>query len=177
MRKIVIDTETTGLNPDQGHRIIELAAIEINGWDITQNRIHRYFNPECEIDAGATAVHGLTLVRLKDEPAFDGFAHELAEFIRDAELIIHNAPFDLGFLNAEFKQAGLSPVESICKKVTDTLLIAREQYPKKKNSLNALCERYEIDNSQRTLHGAMLDAELLAEVYLKMVKRGYCTDE
>lgn len=171
MRKIVIDTETTGLSPDEGHRIVELAAIEINGWEITQNRIHRYFNPEREIDAGAAAVHGLTLERLKDEPTFDDFAYEFAEFIRDAELIIHNAPFDLGFLNAELEQTGLPLVESICKKVTDTLLIAREQNPGRKNTLNDLCERYEIDYSQRTLHGAMLDAELLAEAYLKMVKR------
>lgn len=171
MRKIVIDTETTGLSPGQGHRIVELAAIEIKGWEITQNRIHRYFNPEREIDPRAAAVHGLTLARLIDEPTFDDFAHEFAEFIRDAELIIHNAPFDLGFLNSEFEKAGLPPVESICKKVTDTLLVAREQNPRKKNSLNDLCERYEIDYSQRTLHGAMLDAELLAEVYLKMAMR------
>ncbi len=171
MRKIVIDTETTGLSPNQGHRIVELAAIEINGWEVTQNRIHRYFNPGREIDAGAAAVHGLTVERLKDEPTFDDFAHEFAEFIRDAELIIHNAPFDLGFLNSEFEQVGLPPVESICKKVTDTLRSAKELFPGEKNNLNALCERYEIDYSQRTLHGAMLDAELLAEVYLKMFQR------
>jgi len=171
MRKIVIDTETTGLSPDQGHRIVELAAIEINGCEITQNRIHRFFNPEREVDAGAEAVHGLTLERLKDEPTFDDFAHEFSEYIRDAELIIHNAPFDLGFLNSEFDQVGLPPIESICKKVTDTLLSAKELFPGKKNNLNALCERYEIDYSHRTLHGAMLDAELLAEVYLKMFHR------
>lgn len=171
MRKIVIDTETTGLSPDQGHRIVELAAIEIIGCMTTHIRIHRYFNPEREIDARASEVHGLTLARLKDESTFDDFAYEFAEFIRDAELIIHNAPFDLGFLNSEFAQVGLPPVESICKKVTDTLLMAREQNPGKKNNLNALCERYGIDYSQRTLHGAMLDTELLAEVYLKMVKR------
>jgi DNA polymerase-3 subunit epsilon len=171
MRKIVLNTETTGISADGGHRIVELAAIEIDGREITQNRIHKYFNPEREIDAGASAVHGLTLVRLEDEPTFDDFAHEFAEFIRDAEIIIHNAPFDLGFLNSEFEQAGIPPVENICQKVTDILLMARIQNPGKKNSLKALCERHGVDYSHRTLHGAMLDAELLAEVYLQMVKR------
>lgn len=171
MRKIVLNTETTGINPDEGHRIVELAAIEINGWEISQRRIHRYFNPEREIDAGASEVHGLTLARLKDEPTFDDFAREFAEFIRDAELIIHNAPFDLGFLNSEFAREGLPPVESICMEVTDTLLLARTQSPGEKSNLDALCERYGVDYSQRTSHGALLDAELLAEVYLKMVKR------
>lgn len=171
MRKIVLNTETTGLSPDEGHRIVELAAIEINGWEITQKRIHRYFNPEREIDTGASEVHGLTLARLKDEPTFDEFAHEISEFIRDAELIIHNAPFDLGFLNSEFERAGLPPVKSICAKVTDTLQLARTQNPDEKNDLDALCERYEIACLQRTSHGALLDAELLAELYLKMTKR------
>lgn len=171
MRKIVLNTETTGINPDEGHRIVELAAIEINGWEITQNRIHRYFNPEREIDTGASEVHGLTLARLKDEPTFDDFAQEFAEFIRDAELIIHNASFDLCFLNSEFAREGLPPVESICTKITDTLLLARTQNPGEKSNLDALCERYGVDYSQRTSHGALLDAELLAEVYLRMVKR------
>ena len=171
MRKIVLDTETTGLSPEHGHRIVELAAIEIDGWEITRNRLHRYFNPEREVDAGAAEVHGLTLERLKNEPTFDFFALEFAEFIRDAELIIHNAPFDIAFLNAEFKKAGLPPVESYCSCVTDTLVMARKQTPGKKNNLNALCERYGVDYSQRTLHGAMLDTELLAEVYMKLYKR------
>ena len=116
-------------------------------------------------------MHGLTLERLKNEPTFDFFALEFAEFIRDAELIIHNAPFDIAFLNAEFKKAGLPPVESYCSCVTDTLVMARKQNPGKKNNLNALCERYGVDYSQRTLHGAMLDTELLAEVYMKLYKR------
>ncbi len=171
MRKIVLDTETTGLSPYEGHRIIELAAIEIFGREITENRFHRYFNPEREVDEGATEVHGLTLERLHNEPTFDFFAHEIANFIRDAELIIHNAPFDLCFLDAEFKKVGLPPVESICKIVTDTMVIARKQNPGKKNGLNALCERYGITYSQRTQHNAMLDAELLAEVYFVLHKR------
>lgn len=171
MRKIVLDTETTGLSPEQGHRVIELAAIEINGWAITENRIHKFFNPEREVDPGAEAVHGLTLARLKDEPTFDDFAHNFAEFIRDTELIIHNAPFELGFLNSEFEQAGLPPVERLCKKVTDTLRLARDRHPEGKNTLDDLCERYGIDYSKRTTHGALLDAELLAEVYLKMSLR------
>lgn len=171
MRKIVLDTETTGLDPYEGHRIIELAAIEISGNVITDNRIHQYFNPEREVDKGATEVHGLTRARLINEPTFDFFAHKIADFIRDAELIIHNAPFDLCFLDAEFKKVGLPPVESVCCIVTDTLAIARKQNPGKKNNLNALCERYGIDCSQRTLHGAMLDAEVLAEVYFELHKR------
>lgn len=171
MRKIVLDTETTGINPKDGHRIVEIAAIEINGLEISQNRIHRFFNPAREVDKGASAVHGLTLDRLKDEPAFEDFAHEILEFIRGAELIIHNAPFDLGFLNSEFKRAGLDPAESYCMEVTDTLLMARKMHPNEKNSLDALCERYEVDHSRRTSHGALLDAELLAELYLKMFRR------
>ena len=171
MRKIVLDTETTGLSPDEGHRIVEFAAIEMNGLEISPNRIHRFFNPAREIDEGAYAVHGLTLDRLKDEPAFEDFAHEFAEFIRGAELIIHNAPFDLEFLNSEFMRAGLAPVENYCVKVTDTLQMARKLHPCEKNSLKALCERYEVDCSQRIPHGALLDAELLAEIYLKMLKR------
>jgi DNA polymerase-3 subunit epsilon len=168
MRKIVLDTEVTGLRPDEGHRIIELAAIEIDGGGITENRFHQYFNPERDVDEDASEVHGLTLDRLITEPLFSSFAHEIADFIHDAELIIHNAPFDISFMNAEFMKVGLPPVESICKIVTDTLVIARNQYPGKKNSLNALCERFGIDYSHRTQHGAMLDAELLAAVYFEL---------
>ena len=170
MRKIVLDTETTGLSPDDGHRIVELAAIEIIDSKITFRRYHRYINPEREIDAGAEAVHGLSLERLQNESKFAEVAPDLIEFISGAELIIHNAPFDVGFLNSEFEKEGLPPVESICKKVTDTLLMARKQNPGKKNSLDALCKRYGIDYSNRTSHGALLDAELLAEVYLEMTK-------
>jgi DNA polymerase-3 subunit epsilon len=167
MRQIVLDTETTGLDPKQGHRIIEVAAIELNGRKVSERRFHRYLNPEREIDEGAAAVHGLTLDRLQDEPKFAEVAPALLEFIDGAELIIHNAPFDLGFLNAELARAGLSLLEN---RVVDTLKVAKELHPGKKNNLNALCDRYQIDNSHRTLHGALLDTELLAEVYLAMTR-------
>lgn len=171
LRKVVLDTETTGLSPEEGHRIVELVAIELSGRDNNENRFHRYFNPEREVDEGAAEVHGLTWEGLQDEPKFAQFANQVAEFIRDAEVIIHNAPFDVGFLNSEFERAGLPPVENICRKVTDTLVMAKKLHPDEKNNLNALCERYEIDDSQFNSHGAMLDTELLAEVYLEMIKR------
>jgi len=167
MRRIVLDTETTGLDPRQGHRIIELAAIELNNRNITQRRFHRYLNPEREIDAGAVAVHGLTYERLQGEPKFSDIAHGFLEFIGEAELIIHNAPFDMGFLNHELGMLGLP---ALGNPVLDTLKMAREMHPGKKNSLDALCGRYEIDNAHRTLHGALLDTELLAEVYLAMTR-------
>ena len=167
MRKIVLDTETTGLDQKQGHRIIELAAIELDGRKISMRRFHRYLNPEREIDAGAAAVHGLTYERLQDEPKFADIALTFLEFIAGAELIIHNAPFDVGFLNHELALLGLPPLEN---EVLDTLKVAREMHPGKKNSLNALCSRYEIDNAHRTLHGALLDTELLAEVYFAMTR-------
>jgi len=167
MRRIVLDTETTGLDPRQGHRIIELAAIELDNRNITQRRFHRYLNPEREIDAGAVAVHGLTYERLQGEPKFSDVAHGFLEFIGAAELIIHNAPFDMGFLNHELFLLGLP---QLTNPVLDTLKMAREMHPGKKNSLDALCGRYEIDNAHRTLHGALLDTELLAEVYLAMTR-------
>jgi len=167
MRRIVLDTETTGLDPKQGHRIIEVAAIEMDGRKVSKRTFHRYINPEREIDEGAAAVHGLTLDRLLDEPKFGEVAPALLEFIAGAELIIHNAPFDIGFLNAELALAGLPPLNN---KVIDTLKVAKELHPGKKNNLNALCDRYQIDNSHRTLHGALLDTELLAEVYLGMTR-------
>ncbi|MBI5891133.1 MAG: DNA polymerase III subunit epsilon [Nitrosomonadales bacterium] len=167
MRKVVLDTETTGLDPKQGHRIIEVAAIEMDGRKVSNRTFHRYLNPEREIDEGAAAVHGLTLDRLQDEPKFAEVAPALLEFIAGAELIIHNAPFDIGFLNAELALAGLPPLNN---QVTDTLKVAKELHPGKKNNLNALCDRYQIDNSHRTLHGALLDTELLAEVYLGMTR-------
>jgi DNA polymerase-3 subunit epsilon len=169
MRQIVLDTETTGLDPRQGHRIIEVAAIELAGRKVSQRHFHRYLNPEREIDAGAAEVHGLTLERLQDEPKFAEIAPGLIEFIEGAELIIHNAPFDVGFLNMEFALLGLPPVTEICT-IIDTLRLAKELHPGKKNSLDALCDRYLIDNSHRTLHGALLDTELLAEVYLAMTR-------
>ncbi len=167
MRQIVLDTETTGLDPKQGHRIIEVAAIELDGRKVSERMFHRYLNPERDIDEGAAAVHGLTLDRLQDEPRFVEIAPTLLEFIGDAQLIIHNAPFDMGFLNAELKLAGMP---ALINPVIDTLKVAKELHPGKKNNLNALCDRYMIDNSHRTLHGALLDTELLAEVYLAMTR-------
>ena len=167
MRRIVVDTETTGLDPKQGHRIIELAAIELDGRKLSLRRFHRYLNPEREIEAGAVAVHGLTYERLQNEAKFTDIAASFMEFIEGAELIIHNAPFDMSFINHELDLIGLPPLQNA---VMDTLKIAREMHPGKKNSLNALCSRYEIDNSHRSLHGALLDTELLAEVYFAMTR-------
>ncbi|MBI5436221.1 MAG: DNA polymerase III subunit epsilon [Nitrosomonadales bacterium] len=167
MRKIVLDTETTGLDPKQGHRIIELAAIELDGRKLSLRRFHRYLNPEREIEAGAVAIHGLTYERLQNEAKFTDIVTSFLEFIEGAELIIHNAPFDMGFLNNEMELIGLPPLQNA---VTDTLKVAREMHPGKKNSLDALCSRYEIDNAHRTLHGALLDTELLAEVYFAMTR-------
>ncbi len=170
MRQIVLDTETTGLDPRQGHRIIEVACIEMVNRRLTGHHLHKYINPEREIDEGAQAVHGITLEFLADKPKFADVVDEFLEFINGAELIIHNAPFDIGFLNAELARLDRVPVDTICNGVTDTLRMAKELHPGKRNSLDALCERYEIDNSQRTLHGALLDTELLAEVFLAMTR-------
>lgn len=170
MRQIVLDTETTGLDPRSGHRIIEVACIEMVNRRFTGHHLHKYLNPEREIDEGAQAVHGITLEFLADKPKFADIADEFLEFINGAELIIHNAPFDIGFLNAELDRLGRVPVGTICGKVTDTLRMAKELHPGKRNSLDALCERYEIDNSSRTLHGALLDAELLADVYINLTR-------
>lgn len=167
MRKVVLDTETTGLDPRQGHRIIELAAIELDGRKVSLRRFHRYLNPEREIDAGAAAVHGLTYERLQNEAKFADIVSSFLEFIEGAELIIHNAPFDMSFINHELDLLGLPPLQN---GVTDTLKLAREMHPGKKNSLDALCSRYEVDNAHRTLHGALLDTELLAEVYFAMTR-------
>lgn len=167
MRQIVLDTETTGLNPNLGHRLVEVAAIELDDRKVSDRTFHRYLNPEREIDEGAAAVHGLTLDRLQDEPKFAEIASAFLEFISGAELIIHNAPFDMGFLNAELARAGLPLLDN---PVIDTLKVAKDLHPGKKNNLNALCDRYMVDNSHRTLHGALLDTELLAEVYLAMTR-------
>ncbi|MFA6903543.1 MAG: DNA polymerase III subunit epsilon [Gallionellaceae bacterium] len=167
MRQIVLDTETTGLNPNQGHRLVEVAAIELCDRKVSERSFHRYLNPEREIDEGAASVHGLTLDRLQDEPKFAEIAPAFLEFISGAELIIHNAPFDMGFLNAELARAGLPLLDN---PVIDTLKFAKDLHPGKKNNLNALCDRYMIDNSHRVLHGALLDTELLAEVYLAMTR-------
>jgi DNA polymerase III subunit epsilon len=167
MRQIVLDTETTGLNPNLGHRLVEIAAIELSDRKVSDRSFHRYLNPEREIDEGAASVHGLTLDRLQDEPRFAEIAPAFLEFISGAELIIHNAPFDMGFLNAELSRAGLPLLEN---PVIDTLKVAKDLHPGKKNNLNALCDRYMVDNSHRILHGALLDTELLAEVYLAMTR-------
>ena len=167
MRQIVLDTETTGLNPNLGHRLVEIAAIELCDRKVSDRSFHRYLNPEREIDEGAASVHGLTLDRLQDEPKFAEIAPAFLEFISGAELIIHNAPFDMGFLNAELARVGLPLLDN---QVIDTLKVAKDLHPGKKNNLNALCDRYMIDNSHRVLHGALLDTELLAEVYLAMTR-------
>ena len=156
MKQIVLDTETTGLDPRSGHRIIEVACIEMENRRFTGRHLHKYVNPEREIDAGAQAVHGITLEFLADKPKFADIADEFLEFINGAELVIHNAPFDLGFLNAELRRLDRVPVETVCNGVIDTLRMAKDLHPGKRNSLDALCERYEIDNSGRTLHGALM---------------------
>jgi len=165
MRQIVLDTETTGLEPKQGHRIIEIGCVELNNRRKTNNHYQQYLNPEREIEDGAYDVHGISNEFLADKPVFADAAQEFIDFIRDGELIIHNAPFDIGFINAELKRLGRQwgKVEDHCT-VIDTLLMAREMHPGQKNSLDALCKRYEIDNSQRDLHGALLDAQILLDV-------------
>ena len=169
MRQIVLDTETTGLEPKQGHRIIEIGCVELNNRRKTNNHYQQYLNPEREIEDGAYDVHGISNEFLADKPVFADAAQEFIDFIRGSELIIHNAPFDVGFINAELKRLGRQwgKVEDHCM-VVDTLLMAREMHPGQKNSLDALCKRYEIDNSQRDLHGALLDAQILLDVYLAM---------
>ncbi len=170
MRQIILDTETTGLEPSQGHRIIEFAGLEMVDRKLTGRHLHLYMHPEREIDPDAERVHGISLDFLADKPKFHAVADELVEFISGAELIIHNAPFDVGFLNAEFSRLGIAPVDKLCALVTDTLRMARDTFPGKRNSLDALCDRFEIDRSNRTLHGALIDCELLAEVYLWMTR-------
>ena len=170
MRQIILDTETTGLDPALGHRIIEIAAVEIINRRFTDKHYHQYVNPEREIDTGAMEVHGITAEFLADKPKFRDVAKEMLEFIEGAELIIHNAPFDVAFLDHELALLELQPLRGYCSLVTDTLKMAKGLHPGKRNSLDALCERYQIDNSARSLHGALLDARLLAEVYLSMTR-------
>lgn len=170
MRQIVLDTETTGLNARLGDRIIEVGCVEILHRRLTGNRFHRYVNPEREIEEGALRVHGITSEFLADKPRFADVAQDLLDYLRGAEIIIHNAAFDLEFLNLELDRIGAEPLERHVAGVLDTLRQARELHPGRKNSLDALCERYAIDNAHRTLHGALLDAELLAEVYLAMTR-------
>lgn len=170
MRQIFLDTETTGLYPDQGHRIIEIAAVEIFNRRPTQRHFHIYVNPEREIDAGAQEVHGISLEFLQDKPLFAQVASEFIEFVRGAELIIHNAPFDMGFLNMELSRLNMDKLETCISGIVDTLKMAKEMRPGQRNNLDALCRHFGIDNSKRTLHGALLDAELLAEVYIAMTR-------
>lgn len=168
MRQIVLDTETTGLEPEEGHRIIEIGCVELENRRLTGNTFHHYLQPDREIDAGAVEVHGITNEMLADKPRFGDIAADFIEFIRGAELVIHNAPFDVGFLNHELKLHGqFGAVHEFCS-VLDTLRLARDMHPGQKNSLDALCKRYDIDNAHRDLHGALLDAEILADVYLAM---------
>src|SRR6185503_14662736 len=170
MRQIIIDTETTGLEPELGHRVIEVAGVELVNRQLTGNNFHRYLNPERDSEAAALDVHGLTTEFLRDKPKFPEVAAEFLEFVSGAELVIHNSAFDVAFLNRELDLAGLKPVTEYCAGVVDTLRMARELHPGKRNALDALCERYQIDNSARTLHGALLDARLLGEVYLAMTR-------
>jgi DNA polymerase-3 subunit epsilon len=165
MRQIVLDTETTGLEPQQGHRIIEIGCVELINRRLTGRHYHQYINPEREVDQGAMAVHGITNEFLADKPLFASVVEEFWGFIRGAELVIHNAAFDVGFINHEFARLGMSRVTNECG-VLDTLALARQKHPGQKNSLDALCKRYFVDNSHRDLHGALLDAEILADVYL-----------
>jgi len=171
MRQIVLDTETTGLEPDKGHRIIEIACVEMINRRKTDRHLHLYLNPEREVDDGAYAVHGLSNEFLADKPLFADIARDFIDFARKSELIIHNAPFDVGFINAELAALGTTwgKIEDYCT-ITDSLDQARQMHPGQKNSLDALCSRYEIDNSARGLHGALLDAQLLMDVYLAMTR-------
>ena len=168
-RVVVLDTETTGLEHNQGHRLIEIGCVELINRRPTGRHLHHYLNPQREIDAGAIEVHGITNEMLVDKPLFEHVVDELLEFIRGAELVIHNAPFDLGFINNELGLSGREGVrvEALCS-VIDTLIMARQRHPGQRNNLDALCQRYGVDNSQRELHGALLDAEILADVYLAM---------
>ncbi len=169
MRQVVLDTETTGLDPAAGHRVIEIGCVEIDNRRLTGKHFHCYLNPDREIDAGAIEVHGLTSHFLADKPRFHQVESEFLEFIKGSELVIHNAPFDVGFLDNELRntKSVATNIASFCG-VLDSLLLAREKHPGQRNSLDALCKRYGVDNTQRQLHGALLDAEILADVYLTM---------
>ncbi len=170
MRQIVLDTETTGLDWRNGDRVIEIGCVELLNRSLTGRHFHVFINPQRGIDAEAVAVHGITEEFLADKPLFAAIADDFVEFVRDAELVIHNASFDVGFLNNELALLRRPALNALCAGVIDTLKMAKEQNPGKKASLDALCDRYQIDNGHRTLHGALLDAELLAEVYLAMTR-------
>ena len=170
MRQIVLDTETTGLSAENGDRIIEIGCVELLGRKLTGNNKHFYLNPERDSHEDALKVHGISNEFLKDKPKFSVVAEELMDYLRDAEVIIHNAPFDVSFLNKELELIGRQPIKHCVAKVTDSLMMAKELFPGKRNSLDALCDRLEVDNSSRTLHGALLDAELLADVYINLTR-------
>lgn len=169
-RQIVLDTETTGLSAENGDRVIELGCVELFNRKLTGNDLHIYFNPERESHEDALKVHGLTTDFLRDKPKFATLASDVVEYLRGAELIIHNAAFDVGFLNKELELAGLPPLREFVAEVTDTLAMAKAVYPGKRNSLDALCDRFGVDRSNRTFHGAKLDAQLLADVYINLTR-------
>ncbi|MBV5297157.1 MAG: DNA polymerase III subunit epsilon [Rhodoferax sp.] len=170
MRQIFLDTETTGLSADNGDRVIEIGCVELVNRKLTGNNRHFYLNPGRDSHEEALKVHGITSEFLKDKPRFEAVAADLIDYLKDAELVIHNAPFDLGFLNMELALIGQPPLRSLVANVIDTLVMAKELYPGKRNSLDALCDRLEVDNSGRALHGALLDAELLADVYINLTR-------
>ena len=172
-RQIILDTETTGFYAEQGDRMLEFAGIEMKNRQLTRQALHLYIHPERDVPAEAAAVHGLTLAILeeKNAPKFAEVGQQIADFLRDAELIIHNAKFDVGFLNMEFRRMGLPSVQELNCEITDTLAMARQKFPGQKASLDALCTRFEIDRSKRVFHGALIDCELLAEVYLAMTRQ------
>lgn len=169
MRQIILDTETTGLAPQEGHRVIEIGCVELINRRFTGKTYHQYINPEREVEAGALKVHGITNSFLRNKPVFEAIYDEFRAFVEGAELVIHNAPFDVGFLNHEFKLINRKHknIETNCT-ILDTLVLARKMHPGQRNSLDALCKRYQVSNANRKLHGALLDAEILAEVYLAM---------
>ena len=170
MRQIVLDTETTGLSAENGDRIIEIGCVELVARKLTGNNKHFYLNPERDSHEDALKVHGISNEFLRDKPRFGVIAQELLDYLSGAEVIIHNAPFDISFLNKELELIGLQPVHHCVGKITDSLMMAKEIFPGKRNSLDALCDRLEVDNSGRTLHGALLDAELLADVYINLTR-------
>ena len=170
MRQIVLDTETTGLSAESGDRIIEIGCVELIGRKLTGDNRHFYLNPERDSHEDALKVHGISNEFLRDKPKFAAVADELLDYLQGAEIIIHNAPFDVSFLNRELEMIGREPIGRFAAKIIDSLVMAKEMFPGKRNSLNALCDRLEVDNSGRTLHGALLDAELLADVYINLTR-------
>lgn len=176
VRQLILDTETTGLYPNQGDRLIEFAALEMVDRHLTGKQMHCYINPQRDVPEAAVRIHGITDEQLQDKPLFAQMGQEIADYLRGAQLIIHNAPFDVGFLNMEFARIGLPAVEEICDEIIDTLAMAKKAYPGQKNSLDALCTRFEIDRSGRVFHGAVIDCALLADVYLQMTRRQFSLD-